>query len=60
MSIEELYQVSSLGAGRTTRRRGHLRVAISTAPDISRSGRVDMLTRPVAESRAAVATGASG
>ena len=34
--------------------------AISTAPDLSGSGRVDMLTRPVAAARAAVATGASG
>ena len=42
----------------TTRRRGHLRGAISTVPDSSGSGRVDMLTRPVAASRAAVATGA--
>ena len=32
----------------TTRRRGRLRVAISTAPDLSGSDRVDMLTRPVA------------
>ena len=41
-----------------------LRVAISTVPDLSGSGRVDMLTRPVAAARAAVATavatGASG
>ena len=44
----------------TTRRRGRLREAISTAPDLSGSGRVDMLTRPVAAARAAVATGASG
>ena len=43
-----------------TRRRGRLRVAISTAPDLSGSGRVDMLTCPVAAARAAVATGASG
>ena len=47
----------------TTRRpprlRG-LRVADSTAPDLSGSGRVNMLTRPVAAARAAVATGASG
>ena len=40
-----------------TRRRGHLRVAISTVPDLG-SGRVDMLTIPVAAARAAVATGA--
>ena len=33
---------------RTTRRRGHIRVAISTAPDLSGSGGVDMPTRPVA------------
>ena len=32
----------------TTRRRGHLRVAISTAPHRSGLGRVDMLMRPVA------------
>ena len=40
----------------------NLRVmAISTVPDLSGSGRVDMLTRPVALPRAAVvATGASG
>ena len=37
-----------------------LRVAISTAPYLSGSGRVDMLTRPVEAARAAVATGASG
>ena len=43
-----------------TRKRGRLRVAISTAPDVSESGRVDMLTRPVAAARSAVATGASG
>ena len=42
----------------TTRRRGHLRLAISTVPDPSGSGRVDMLTSPVAAARAAVATGA--
>ena len=36
------------------------RVAISTVPDLSGSGRVDMLTRPVAAARAAVATGALG
>ena len=41
-----------------TRRRGHLRVAISTVSDPSGSGRVDMLTSPVAAARAAVATGA--
>ena len=35
-------------------------LAISTAPDLSGSGRVDMPTRPVAAARAAVATGASG
>ena len=33
---------------------------ISTVPDLSGSGRVDMLTRPVAAARAAVATGALG
>ena len=44
----------------TTRRRGRLRVAIFTVLDISGSGRVDTLTRPVAAARAAVATGASG
>ena len=43
-----------------TRRGGRLRVAISTAPDPSGSGRVDMLTRSVAAARSAVATGASG
>ena len=37
-----------------------VRVAISTAPDLSGSGRVDKLTRPAALARAAVATGASG
>ena len=42
----------------TTRRRGHLRVAISTVSDPSGSGRVDMLTSPVAAARAVVATGA--
>ena len=36
----------------------HLRVAISTEPDPSGSGRVDMLTSPVAAAQAAVATGA--
>ena len=36
-----------------------LRAAISTAPGFSGSGRVDILTRPVAVARAAVATGAS-
>ena len=35
-----------------------LRVAVSTVPDPSGSGRVDMLTSPVAAARAAVATGA--
>ena len=44
----------------TTTRRGRLRVTISTAPDLSGSGLVDMLTCPVAAARAAVATGASG
>ena len=34
-------------------------MAISTAPDLSGSGRVDMLTCPVATARADVATGAS-
>ena len=43
-----------------TRRRGRLRVAISTESDLSGSGRVDMLTYPVAAARAAVATRASG
>ena len=38
--------------------RGHLRVAISTVSDPSGSGRVDMLTGPVAAARAVVATGA--
>ena len=42
----------------TPRRRGHLRVAISTVSDPSGSGRVDMLTGPVAAAQAAVATGA--
>ena len=42
----------------TSRRRGHLPVAISTVPDPSGSGRIDMLTSPVAAARAAVATGA--
>ena len=37
---------------------GHLRVAISTVSDPSGSGRVDMLTGPVAAARAVVATGA--
>ena len=32
----------------------------SIAPDLSGSDRVDLLTRPVAAARAAVATGASG
>ena len=41
-----------------TRRRGHLWVAISTVADPSGSGRVDMLTGPVALARAVVATGA--
>ena len=36
----------------------HLRVAISTVSDPSGSGRVDMLTGPVAAARAVVATGA--
>ena len=35
-------------------------MAVSTAPDLSGSGRVDMLPCPVAASRAAVATGVSG
>ena len=35
-------------------------MAISTAQDLSGSGRVDMLTRPVAAAQAAVAMGASG
>ena len=38
--------------------RRHLWVAISTVPDPSGSGRVDMLTSPVAAARAVVATGA--
>ena len=42
----------------TTRRRGHLRMAMSTVPDPSRSGRIDMLTSPVAAALADVATGA--
>ena len=42
----------------TTRRRGHLLVVFSTVPDPSGSGRVDMLTSPIAAARAAVATGA--
>ena len=41
----------------TTRKR-RLRVAISTVPDPSGSGQVDVLTSPVAAARAAVATGA--
>ena len=45
----------------TNTTRGRSRMAISTAPNISGSGRVDMLTHPVAIARAAaVATGASG
>ena len=44
----------------TTRGGGRLRVATFTAPDLSGSGRVDMLTRPAAAARDAVATGASG
>ena len=36
------------------------RVAASTAPNLSGSGRADMLRRPAATARAAVATGASG
>ena len=39
-----------------SRRRGHPRVAISTVPDPSGSGRVYMLTSSVAAARAAVAT----
>ena len=42
----------------TTRRRGHLRVVISSVLDLSGSGRGDMLMRPVVTARAAVATGA--
>ena len=42
----------------TTRRRGRLRVAVSTVPDPTGSGRVDMLKSPVAAAQAAVATGA--
>ena len=38
--------------------RGRLRVSISTVPDPSGSGQVDMLTSPVGAARAAVATGA--
>ena len=49
---------SSSRKSHTTQRRGHLRVAISTVPDPSGSGRVDLLTSPVAAARAAVATGA--
>ena len=44
----------------TNRGRGRLRVAISTAPDLSGSGGADMLTRTVTAARAAVAKGASG
>ena len=51
------YWVSSR-TSHTSRRRGHLRVAISTVSDPSGSGRVDMLTSPVAAARAVVATGA--
>ena len=36
---------------------GQLRVAISTVSDPSRSGRVDMLTGPMAAARAIFATG---
>ena len=50
--------VGELAKVHTTRRRGHLRVAISTVPGPSGSARVDMLTSPVAAARAAVATGA--
>ena len=41
----------------TTRKCPRLRVAISTVSDPSGSGRVDMLTGPVAAARAVVATG---
>ena len=37
-----------------------VRAATSTASDLSGSGRADMLTRPAAAARAAVATGAPG
>ena len=56
--VGELAQVPHYPETRASRRRGHLRVAISTVPDPSGSGRVDMLTSPVAARRAAVATGA--
>ena len=56
-SLVFCYWVSSRKS-HTTRRRGHLRVAISTVPDPLGAGRVDMLTSPVAAARAAAATGA--
>ena len=51
------YNTNHMLPAYTTRRRGHLRVANSTVSDPSGSGRVDMLTGPVAAARA-VATGA--
>ena len=45
-------QIKKACKSHTSRRRGRLREAISTAPDLSGSGRVDMLTRPVAAARA--------
>ena len=50
-------QVNTAPKSHTTRRRGHLRVDIFTVSDPSGSGRVDMLTGPVAAARAVVATG---
>ena len=48
-----------MGLQNTTQTGLHIyRVAISIVPDPSGSGRVDMLTSPVAAARAAVAPGA--
>ena len=57
-SYSLILRCGSMRKPHTTQRRGHLRVAISTVSDASGSGRVDMLTGPIAAARAVVATGA--
>ena len=53
-----LLSAAALLLTKKTNSRIYLRVVISTVSDPSGSGRVDMLTGPVAAARAVVATGA--
>ena len=57
-SYSLILRYGSMRKPHTARRRGPLRVAISSVSDASGSGRVDMLTGPEAAARAVVATGA--